>query len=177
MNSLWLGICSVCERGRFIVVLLRGLGSDTIAPARPSWHQLWPKALGFWEENIDWGDGWSDWEVGWMRELQGDGCVGTWLCGFWLGAGAVSSNIDAWPWIILCLGSCLLPDSSQQSLGYLFICFHNLSKNSHAREKNYLTRFKNEADLEYLMNRYFFRYRHYDSNVSLGVVPKFWQNT
>lgn len=60
MNSLWLGICSVCERGRFIVVLLRGLGSDTIAPARPSWHQLWPKALGFWEENIDWGDGWSD---------------------------------------------------------------------------------------------------------------------
>lgn len=134
MNSLWLGICSVCERGRFIVVLLRGLGSDTIAPARPSWHQLWPKALGFWEENIDWGDGWSDWEVGRMRELQGDGCVGTWLCGFWLGAGAVSSNIDAWPWIILCLGSCLLPDSSQQSLGYLFICFH-LSKNSHAREK------------------------------------------
>lgn len=63
-----------------------------------------------------------------MRELQRDGCVGTWLCGFWLGAGAVSSNIDAWPWIILCLGSCLLPDSSQQSLRYLFICFHNLSK-------------------------------------------------
>lgn len=40
-------------------------------------------------------------------------------------------------------------------------------------KKNYLTRFKNEADLEYLMNRYFFRYKHYDSNVSLGVVPKF----
>lgn len=44
-------------------------------------------------------------------------------------------------------------------------------------KKNYLTRFKNEADLEYLMNRYFFRYKHYDSNVSLGVVPKFWRNT
>lgn len=74
-----------------------GLGNDTIAPVSPPWHQLWPRALGFGEWSNDWDDGWSDWEVGWIGRLQGDGCVGTWLSGFWLGAGTVSSKGDAWP--------------------------------------------------------------------------------
>lgn len=66
VDSSWFGICSVCDlggtEGAGLSLYCRGgLGSDTIAPARPPWHQLGPsRALGFWEGSIDWGDGWSD---------------------------------------------------------------------------------------------------------------------
>ncbi|KAK1897784.1 putative major glycoprotein, partial [Dissostichus eleginoides] len=44
-----LGISSLpgeAQRGKVYRCIVEGLGSDTIAPARPPWHQLGPEALG-----------------------------------------------------------------------------------------------------------------------------------
>lgn len=48
------------EGARLCLCCKEVLGSDTITPARPCWHQHELRAFDFWEEGTDWVDGWGD---------------------------------------------------------------------------------------------------------------------